>query len=90
MKPQMTNANVRPGLLARAGARLGRLGHRDLEYQPPLTPSETHALLDRRARESLGLSAEEFEQQLKAGKLPGTTVVHGLAMLVGEDSTRVR
>jgi hypothetical protein len=88
-KPQMTTANARPGLLARVGAKLG-FGHRDLEYQAPLTPSETRALLDSRARESLGLSAEEFERQLKDGTLRGTSVVHGLAMLVGEDSARVR
>jgi len=89
MKPQMTSAKARPGLVARAYAKLG-LGARDLEYQPPLTPSETRALLDHRTREDLGLSADEFERQLNAGKLPGTTVVHGLAMLISEDSPRAR
>jgi hypothetical protein len=82
-KPGTAMREARPGILARAGAKIG-LGHREVEYQPPLSPVESRELLDRRSRASLGISGDEFVRRLRAGDLPDTSAVHGLAMLAGE------
>lgn len=72
--------------VSRVGVRLRRRVRRSQEdYLPPLSPSETRQLLDTRARRNLNMSADEFVRRLKAGDLPDTSVVQGLAMLVGED-----
>lgn len=82
-KPGTAMTGARPGILARAGAKLG-FGHREVEYLPPLSPAESRALLDQRSRASLGISGDEFVRRLRTGDLPDTSVVHGLAMLAGE------
>lgn len=77
------------------GGAIGRLGRRrsgseTLQYLAPLTPAETRALLDERARSQLGIDADEFVRRLRARELPDNSVVHSLAMLVGEDRQAAR
>ena len=75
--------------LVRVGLRMARkrfpsaITHDPL-HLPPLTRSETHALLDERSRRDLGMSGDEFERRLAAGTLPDSTTVRSLAFLVGE------
>jgi hypothetical protein len=51
---------------------------------PPLTRSETRALLDERAQRNLGMTGDEFEERLASGTLPNSTTVRSLALLIGE------
>lgn len=71
----------------RAGLRLrGRGGlSSDVDYRRPLSRSEARAILDERTRQHLGLNADQFIEALRAGSLPDTSTVRGLAMLAGED-----
>jgi hypothetical protein len=57
----------------------------DPAYLPPLSRSETRALVDERARRDLNMSGDEFRRRLAAGELPDTSSVRSLAILVGED-----
>jgi hypothetical protein len=74
---------VRIGLGLRGGRRRSPAIY-DPFHLPPLTRSETSALLDERARRDLGMSGEEFERRLAAGALPNSSTVRSLAILVGE------
>lgn len=75
--------------LVRVGLRLrgGRGRHSKRPHDPlhptPLTRSETAAVLDQRARRSLGMSGEEFRQKLEAGTLPDTPTVRNLSTFIG-------
>lgn len=74
--------------LVRVGLRLGGVRRPSATYDPahlpPLTRSETAALLDERARRILGMSGDEFESRLAAGTLPDSATARTLAFLVGE------
>jgi len=88
-KPGTMTTGAQPGLLQRAGAKLG-LARPELDYQSPLSSSESRAILDQRARANFGISGDEFVRRLRAGELPDTSVAHGLAMLAGEVLSQVR
>lgn len=75
--------------LVRVGLRISRRHvptamARDPLHMPPLTRSETRALLDERAQRNLGMTGDEFEERLASGTLPNSTTVRSLALLIGE------
>jgi hypothetical protein len=61
-----------------------RIMSRRAETNTPkeLTAAEVEQILDRRARETLGISGREFVRRLAAGDLPESGAVVELAILV--------